>query len=103
MIDLDRVRADTIGVDDIVHLNNCGSALPPRCVVDAQVDYLRAEQRMGGYEAATARADDLHEFYVQTECNVVVGNAAGFMPVRSGSMGRAIPGHRCADLPINES
>lgn len=66
MIDLQRVRADTVGVDDIIHLNNCGSALPPRCVVDAQVDYLRTEQRMGGYETAVARADDLDDFYVQT-------------------------------------
>jgi acetyl-CoA synthetase len=38
----------------------------------------------------------INEFYGQTECNVVVGNAAGFMPVRPGSMGRAIPGHRVA-------
>lgn len=66
MLDLDRIRADTLGVDDIVHLNNCGSALPPRSVVDVQIDYLRAEQRMGGYEAATARADDLDEFYTNT-------------------------------------
>lgn len=66
MIDLDRVRADTIGVDDIVHLNNCGSSLPPRSVVDAQVDYLRAEQRGGGYETAAARADDLDAFHAET-------------------------------------
>ncbi len=38
----------------------------------------------------------INEFYGQTECNVVVGNAAGLMPVRPGSMGRAIPGHRVA-------
>lgn len=66
MIDLARVRGDTLGVDDIVHLNNCGSSLPPRSVVDAQVDYLREEQRMGGYEVAAARSDDLHDFTVLT-------------------------------------
>jgi acetyl-CoA synthetase len=33
------------------------------------------------------------EFYGQTECNLLVGNAAGLFPVRPGSMGRAIPGH----------
>ncbi|MCK5621310.1 MAG: AMP-binding protein, partial [Alphaproteobacteria bacterium] len=35
-----------------------------------------------------------NEFYGQTECNLVVGNCAGIMDVRPGSMGRAIPGHR---------
>jgi len=36
----------------------------------------------------------INEFYGQTECNLVVGNCAGIMEVRPGSMGRAIPGHR---------
>ncbi len=35
----------------------------------------------------------INEFYGQTECNLVVGNDAAFMPVRPGSMGPAIPGH----------
>jgi len=35
----------------------------------------------------------VNEFYGQTECNLLVGNAAGLFPVRPGSMGRAIPGH----------
>jgi acetyl-CoA synthetase len=38
----------------------------------------------------------INEFYGQTECNLVVGNCAGIMPVRSGSMGRAVPGHDVA-------
>src|SRR5258708_12323296 len=35
----------------------------------------------------------INEFYGQTECNLLVGNAAGLFPVRPGSMGRTIPGH----------
>lgn len=38
----------------------------------------------------------INEFYGQTECNLIVGNAAGLFPVRPGSMGRAIPGHHVA-------
>jgi acetyl-CoA synthetase len=38
----------------------------------------------------------INEFYGQTECNVVVGNDAALLPLRPGSMGRAIPGHRVA-------
>ncbi|WP_158046041.1 acyl-CoA synthetase [Skermanella pratensis] len=37
----------------------------------------------------------INEFYGQTECNVVVGNAAS-LGFRTGSMGRAVPGHRVA-------
>lgn len=43
----------------------------------------------------------INEFYGQTEANLLVGNNAGFMPIRSGSMGRAIPGHEVAI--INEA
>jgi acetyl-CoA synthetase len=35
----------------------------------------------------------INEFYGQTECNLVVGNCAGVLPVRPGSMGRPVPGH----------
>jgi len=38
----------------------------------------------------------INEFYGQTECNLVVGNCAGLMPVYPGSMGRAVPGHEVA-------
>ncbi len=36
----------------------------------------------------------INEFYGQTEVNLVIGNCAQIMPVRRGSMGKAIPGHR---------
>ncbi|TAM90329.1 AMP-dependent synthetase [bacterium] len=35
----------------------------------------------------------INEFYGQTECNVIVANAAKLFPVRPGSMGRPVPGH----------
>ncbi len=38
----------------------------------------------------------INEFYGQTECNLIVSNCAGLMPVRPGSMGRAVPGHALA-------
>jgi acetyl-CoA synthetase len=40
----------------------------------------------------------INEFYGQTEINLVVGNCATLMPLRKGSMGRAIPGHEVAVL-----
>jgi acetyl-CoA synthetase len=38
----------------------------------------------------------ISEFYGQTECNLVVGNCARILPVRPGSMGRAVPGKEVA-------
>ena len=38
----------------------------------------------------------INEFYGQTECNLVVANDAGLMPVKPGAMGRPVPGHEVA-------
>lgn len=39
---------------------------------------------------------EVNEFYGQTEANLIVSNCASLFPVRPGSMGRAVPGHRVA-------
>src|SRR3984957_17961771 len=38
----------------------------------------------------------INEFYGQTEANLLVGNCASLYPLKPGSMGRPIPGHRVA-------
>ena len=60
MIDVARVRADTPGCADIVHLNNTGASLPPRVVVDTVIEHLELEARVGG-DAVTARADAVYD------------------------------------------
>ncbi len=58
-IDLDRVRAETPGVAERVYLNHAGASPNPTPVLDAVLAHLAEEARLGGYEAAAARADDL--------------------------------------------
>lgn len=61
--DIERIRAETPGCSSVIHLNNAGSSLPPAVVLDAVLDYLQAEARVGGYEIASDRADELAAVY----------------------------------------
>jgi cysteine desulfurase/selenocysteine lyase len=62
-IDVTRARAETPACQDVVHLNHAGCSLAPRPVLDAQTEWLAAEARVGGYELAADRADDVAATY----------------------------------------
>lgn len=62
-LDLGRLRGDTPGVDHRVHLNNAGSSLPPRPVLDAVREHLELEAEIGGYEAADAEREAIDAVY----------------------------------------
>ena len=66
MFDLSALRADTTGVQHVVHLNNAGAALMPSPVVDTITRYIELEAEVGGYEAAELRRDAIRGFYSAT-------------------------------------
>jgi selenocysteine lyase/cysteine desulfurase len=63
--DVARLRGETPGVANRIHLNNAGASLMPAPVLLAMIDHLRLEADIGGYEAAELRSDDIAEFYRQ--------------------------------------
>jgi len=63
MIDLERVRADTPGIANRIHLNNAGAALMPSSVVQTIKEYTDLEAAIGGYEAAAQEATRLDAVY----------------------------------------
>jgi selenocysteine lyase/cysteine desulfurase len=61
--DIHALRAETPGCAHVTHLNNAGSSLPPRPVIDAIESYRHQEYLNGGYETAAARAAEIAGFY----------------------------------------
>jgi selenocysteine lyase/cysteine desulfurase len=63
VIDIERLRADTPGCDNVIHFNHAGASLPPAPVTEALIDHLGLEADIGGYEAADLRATELEAVY----------------------------------------
>ena len=53
-MDIERLRGETPGVATCVNLNNAGTALMPRPVIEAQRAHLQLEAEIGGQAAAEA-------------------------------------------------
>jgi len=66
-MNLDQIRQETKGLsDNKIFLNNAGSSLMPKVVVESMVDYFHQEEQFGGYEVANRNATLLEEFYEET-------------------------------------
>lgn len=58
-----------------MHFNNAGCGLIPAAVLAPTLEHLALEARIGGYEAAAARADAVADFYSATA--ELIGGTAG--------------------------
>ena len=83
MIDINKVRAETLGLGEKIHLNNAGASFVPFQVSKALHDYLHEEERIGGYELEELRLTILNEFYTEAAKllhakprNIAFGNSA---------------------------
>lgn len=58
-------RNDTDGCKNVIHLNNAGAGLMPNIVTQSQLDHIKLESQIGGYEAAALKTSAVQNFYTQ--------------------------------------
>ncbi len=62
-IDKQAVRRDLLADEEFSHLDNAGAALMPRCVLETQIEHLKLEASVGGYEAERLKHDQIEAVY----------------------------------------
>ena len=63
---ISKLRQETPGCANRIHLNNAGAGLMPLPVIDAIKEYIDLEANIGGYEAAAQEAIAINGFYTST-------------------------------------
>lgn len=82
-LDIARIRDETPGVRQRLHLNSAGAGLMPDRVLSAITDHLELEARIGGYEAADAESERLEAVYGQ------IATLIGALPEEIAMVGNA--------------
>ena len=62
-LDLEKIHADIVGMENRLHFDHAGSSLMPRPVLKTMVDHLELEARLGGYVAQERKSAELAESY----------------------------------------
>jgi selenocysteine lyase/cysteine desulfurase len=63
--EVQKFRNETAGTKNVIHLNNAGSGLMPDTVTQAQLNHIKLESLIGGYEASALMAPSVQNFYTQ--------------------------------------
>lgn len=66
MIDIEKVRKETLHCGNKLFFNSAGSSLPTKSVTEKMKEYLDMEERIGGYALAKERAKEIEDFYDET-------------------------------------
>lgn len=64
-MDIIKIRKGTIGCEGQVFLNSAGSSLMPATVAKSITDYIRLEEKYGGYDVAKMKSVEIIEFYTE--------------------------------------
>ena len=62
-LDKQAIRDDLVSEPEFIHLDNAGASLMPRCVLDTQIEHLRLEAAVGGYEAERLESKRIDAVY----------------------------------------
>lgn len=62
-MNIEQIRAETPGINNVIHLNNAGASLMPSPIYNAVTNYLEQEVNYGGYEAARNQRNELEQTY----------------------------------------
>lgn len=62
-MDINQLRADTPGTENVIHFNNAGASLMPAPVSEAVIAYLKEETARGGYETKRKYHQELEGIY----------------------------------------
>jgi cysteine desulfurase/selenocysteine lyase len=62
-LDKQALRADLESDPQFIHLDNAGASLMPRPVLETQIEHLRLEAAVGGYEAERLRKAEIEAVY----------------------------------------
>jgi len=62
-MDKQALRADLQSDPNFIHLDNAGASLMPRSVLETQIEHLRLEAAVGGYEAERLRREQIEAVY----------------------------------------
>jgi selenocysteine lyase/cysteine desulfurase len=63
--EVQKLRNETAGTKNVIHLNNAGSGLMPDMVTQVQLGHITLESQIGGYEASALMAPAIQNFYTQ--------------------------------------